>query len=96
MWVRVLLLYLCSLADYANRFITPQGYVTYIAVRPGWSGAGIGAFMLYHLIQVANLRWQRIHKMMNIQACGKKDITMHVNATNDALLLYQKFGFKVD
>ncbi|KAI9208417.1 uncharacterized protein BJ171DRAFT_488820 [Polychytrium aggregatum] len=58
--------------------MTPEFYLTYIAVRPGWEHAGIGRFMLYHLIQAA----------------GGRDITLHVSAGNPAMLLYQKFGFK--
>jgi ribosomal protein S18 acetylase RimI-like enzyme len=34
--------------------MTPQGYITYIAVHPEWRGAKVGEFMLYHLIQVPN------------------------------------------
>ncbi|KAJ3092877.1 Exocyst complex component 7 [Quaeritorhiza haematococci] len=59
-------------------FMTPECYVTYIMVRPGWNGAGIGRFMLYYLIQAA----------------GGRDITLHVSANNPAMLLYQSFGFK--
>ena len=28
------------------------------------------------------------------QTCMGKDVTLHVSATNSAMLLYQKFGFK--
>ncbi|KAL1919337.1 uncharacterized protein VTP21DRAFT_2030 [Calcarisporiella thermophila] len=59
-------------------FMTPEGYVTYIAVAPGWDRVGIGQFMLYHLLQTAMGR----------------DLTLHVSANNRAMLLYQKFGFK--
>ncbi|KAI9322487.1 hypothetical protein BX666DRAFT_2017105 [Dichotomocladium elegans] len=59
-------------------FMTPEAYVTYIAVLPGWDNAGIGQFMLYHLFQTAI----------------SKDITLHVSANNSAMILYQKFGFK--
>ncbi|KAG1105418.1 hypothetical protein G6F39_000494 [Rhizopus arrhizus] len=59
-------------------FMTPEAYVTYIAVDPGWGNAGIGQFMLYHLFQTAI----------------SKDVTLHVSANNNAMLLYQKFGFK--
>ncbi|RKP03713.1 hypothetical protein CXG81DRAFT_23685 [Caulochytrium protostelioides] len=58
--------------------MTPEGYITYIAVRAGWDKAGIGRFMLYFLIS----------------AIGKKDVTLHVSANNSAMLLYQTFGFK--
>jgi hypothetical protein len=33
-------------------FMTPDGYITYFFVHPDWERAGIGAFMMYHLIQV--------------------------------------------
>ncbi|KAI9011928.1 hypothetical protein CLU79DRAFT_839211 [Phycomyces nitens] len=59
-------------------FMTPEAYITYIAVLPGWENAGIGQFMLYHLFQTAI----------------SKDITLHVSANNNAMILYQKFGFK--
>ncbi|KAG0179249.1 Cysteine-rich protein 2-binding protein [Apophysomyces sp. BC1034] len=59
-------------------FMTPEAYITYFAVLPGWEGAGIGQFMLYHLFQTAI----------------SKDITLHVSANNNAMILYQKFGFK--
>ncbi|CAG8751955.1 5232_t:CDS:2, partial [Racocetra persica] len=59
-------------------FMTPEAYITYIAVAPGWEKSGIGQFMLYHLIQT-NLG---------------KDVTLHVSANNPAMILYQKFGFK--
>ncbi len=28
------------------------------------------------------------------QTCHNKDITLHVSATNQAMILYQRFGFK--
>lgn len=28
------------------------------------------------------------------QTCMGKDVTLHVSATNSAMLMYQKFGFK--
>ncbi|KAI7872895.1 hypothetical protein BDF14DRAFT_1877358 [Spinellus fusiger] len=59
-------------------FMTPEAYITYVAVLPGWESAGIGQFMLYHLFQTAI----------------SKDITLHVSANNNAMILYQKFGFK--
>lgn len=55
-----------------------EAYISFFLVRPEWRKAGIGTFMLYHLIQT----------------CMGKDITLHVSATNPALILYQKFGFK--
>ncbi|KAM3578965.1 hypothetical protein VKS41_008504 [Umbelopsis sp. WA50703] len=59
-------------------FMTPEAYVTYITVVPGWEKAGIGQFLLYHLFQTAI----------------SKDITLHVSANSPAMILYQKFGFK--
>ncbi|OBZ85351.1 Cysteine-rich protein 2-binding protein [Choanephora cucurbitarum] len=59
-------------------FMTPEAYITYFAVDPGWTNANIGQFMLYHLFQTAI----------------SKDITLHVSANNNAMILYQKFGFK--
>lgn len=56
-----------------------EAYVSFMAVRPGWQRAGIATFMLYHLTQT----------------CIGKDITLHVSATNPAICLYQKFGFKI-
>ncbi len=61
-------------------FMTPDCYITYIFVTPGWEGAGIAHFMLYQMIKKAIAL-----------SC---DITLHVNATNPALIMYQKFGFK--
>lgn len=55
-------------------------YVSFMAVRPGWQRAGIASFMLYHLTQT----------------CMGKDITLHVSASNPAICLYQKFGFKIE
>jgi ribosomal protein S18 acetylase RimI-like enzyme len=55
--------------------MTPEGYITYIAVSEGWKGIGIGKFMLYHLIQTA----------------GKgQDITLHVSANNPAMVSFIK------
>ncbi|XP_037816829.1 cysteine-rich protein 2-binding protein [Lucilia sericata] len=57
-----------------------EAYISFMAVRPGWQRSGIATFMLYHLIQT----------------CMTKDITLHVSATNPAVVLYQKFGFKIE
>merc|ERR1712083_460975 len=56
-----------------------ENYLSYFMVHPDWSGAGIGSLMLYHLIECS----------------AGKDLTLHVSASNPALILYQKFGFKV-
>ncbi|XP_017015624.2 cysteine-rich protein 2-binding protein [Drosophila takahashii] len=57
-----------------------EAYISFMAVRPSWQRSGIASFMLYHLIQT----------------CSSKDITLHVSATNSAVMLYQKFGFKME
>uniref|UniRef100_A0A1A9UMT0 N-acetyltransferase domain-containing protein n=1 Tax=Glossina austeni TaxID=7395 RepID=A0A1A9UMT0_GLOAU len=57
-----------------------EAYISFMAVRPGWQRSGVATFMLYHLIQT----------------CMTKDITLHVSATNPAVVLYQKFGFKIE
>ncbi|KAJ3330170.1 Cysteine-rich protein 2-binding protein [Blyttiomyces sp. JEL0837] len=61
-------------------FMTPEGYITYVMVRPGWEKSGIARFMLHHLIQ----------------SVPGKDVTLHVSANNNALILYQSFGFKAE
>ncbi|KAI8928577.1 hypothetical protein BC831DRAFT_397374 [Entophlyctis helioformis] len=60
-------------------FMTPEGYITYIMVVPGWDGCGIASRMLFHLIEARS---------------ASLDVTLHVSANNRAMLLYQKFGFK--
>ncbi|XP_013398059.1 cysteine-rich protein 2-binding protein isoform X2 [Lingula anatina] len=55
-----------------------EAYISFIFTHPEWRRCGIATFMLYHLIQT----------------CMGKDVTLHVSATNAAMLLYQKFGFK--
>ena len=55
-----------------------EAYISFVLVHPDWRRAGIGSFMIYHLIQT----------------CLGKDVTLHVSANNPAMLLYQKFGFK--
>lgn len=57
-----------------------ESYINFFLTRPEWRRSGIGTFMLYHLIQT----------------CMGQDITLHVSVTNPALILYQKFGFKVE
>ncbi|KAJ2500977.1 hypothetical protein GGH96_002294 [Coemansia sp. RSA 1972] len=59
-------------------FLTPDAYLTYIAVAAGWEGAGIAKYMVYHLTQTV----------------PTKDVTLHVAASNVAMLLYQQLGFK--
>ncbi|KAI9145467.1 hypothetical protein BKA69DRAFT_1047825 [Paraphysoderma sedebokerense] len=60
--------------------MTPEGYISYIAVSKGWEGTGIGKFMVWWLCQ----------------SLPSKDITLHVSANNPAMILYQKFGFKCE
>ncbi|XP_052775878.1 cysteine-rich protein 2-binding protein-like isoform X2 [Mya arenaria] len=55
-----------------------EAYISFIFTHPEWRRANIATFMLYHLIQT----------------CMGKDVTLHCSATNTAMLLYQKFGFK--
>ncbi|KAM8843586.1 cysteine-rich protein 2-binding protein [Synchiropus picturatus] len=57
-----------------------EAYISFLLVHPEWRRAGIGTFMIYHLIQT----------------CMGKDVTLHVSASNAAMLLYQKFGFKAE
>ncbi|XP_015188099.1 PREDICTED: cysteine-rich protein 2-binding protein isoform X1 [Polistes dominula] len=57
-----------------------EAYISFLLTRPEWRKSGIATFMLYHLIQT----------------CMGKDLTLHVSATNPALILYQKFGFKIE
>ncbi|KAH8249109.1 hypothetical protein KR032_005884 [Drosophila birchii] len=57
-----------------------EAYISFMAVRPNWQRSGIASFMLYHLIQT----------------CMTKDITLHVSANSSAVMLYQKFGFKME
>ncbi|KAI4500785.1 hypothetical protein M0802_003996 [Mischocyttarus mexicanus] len=57
-----------------------EAHISFLLTRPEWRKSGIATFMLYHLIQT----------------CMGKDITLHVSATNPALILYQKFGFKIE
>ncbi|XP_030052104.1 cysteine-rich protein 2-binding protein [Microcaecilia unicolor] len=57
-----------------------EAYISFLFVHPEWRKAGIATFMIYHLIQT----------------CMGKDVTLHVSASNPAMLLYQKFGFKTE
>ncbi|XP_076060669.1 cysteine-rich protein 2-binding protein-like isoform X8 [Oratosquilla oratoria] len=57
-----------------------EAYISFLLVNPEWRRAGIATFIVYHLIQT----------------CLGKDITLHVSATNPALIMYQQFGFKVE
>ena len=66
-------------------FMTPdvkisEAYIPFLLVHPDFQRCGIGQIMLYHLIQ----------------SCQGKDVTLHVSVDNSAMLLYQKFGFKVE
>ncbi|CAG9853603.1 unnamed protein product [Phyllotreta striolata] len=57
-----------------------ETYLSFIFTRPYWRKCGIAKFMIYHLIQTSM----------------GKDVTLHVSMNNPVLLLYQKFGFKVE
>ncbi|TPX54237.1 hypothetical protein PhCBS80983_g05993 [Powellomyces hirtus] len=54
----------------AVAIMTPDAYLSYIAVRNGWEGAGLARFMLWYLIA----------------AVPGKDITLHVSANNKAMV----------
>ncbi|KAL1461421.1 hypothetical protein WDU94_013321 [Cyamophila willieti] len=57
-----------------------ETYITFLATRNHWENAGIGSFMLYHLIAT----------------CQSTHITLHCSVSRyKALNLYFKFGFKV-
>lgn len=56
-----------------------EAYISFFFVRPFWRNCGIGTFILYHLIST----------------CISWDITLHATLSNDAILLYNKFTFKV-
>lgn len=57
---------------------TDSMYLTYLLVHPDWQGAGLATQMLNLLLT----------------NCPNGDVTLHVSATNSAMLLYQKFCFK--
>ncbi|XP_060854201.1 uncharacterized protein LOC132932032 [Rhopalosiphum padi] len=59
---------------------TNENYITFLFTRPHWTNFGIAKFMIYHLIQT----------------CMTRDITLHVSVNNPAMILYQKFGFKIE
>lgn len=80
-----------------------EAYISFLLVHPEWRQAGIGTFMIYHLIQVspAEPSWSRClcvepDGCRVFQTCMGKDVTLHVSASNPAMLLYQKFGFKAE
>ena len=57
-----------------------EAYISFILVHPDWQRAGIGTFMMYHLVQT----------------CMGKDITLHVSPSNPSMMLYQRLGFKAE
>ncbi|CAG8530390.1 2835_t:CDS:10 [Ambispora gerdemannii] len=61
-------------------FMTPESYITYVAVASGWQKSGIGKFMLYHIIQNNS----------------GKDITLHVSANNPAMASFKPEEFIVN
>lgn len=58
--------------------LDPDGYLSHLFVRPDWSDAGIGACLLH----------------LALQSAPPRDIRLHCSATNPAMLLYNRFGFK--
>jgi hypothetical protein len=61
-------------------FMAPESnYITFLLVHPDWERANIASYMLWYLIE---------------QSGPDKDVTLHASASNPALILYQKFGFK--
>ncbi|KAJ2818271.1 hypothetical protein GGI24_005149, partial [Coemansia furcata] len=42
-------------------FLTPDAYLTYIAVSAGWEGAGIARYMIYHLAQTVPTKDVTLH-----------------------------------
>lgn len=83
-----------------------EAYISFLLVHPEWRRAGIGTFMIYHLIQVSPGRvggapGNPVEPCGTVcaaffQTCMGKDVTLHVSASNPAMLLYQKFGFKAE
>lgn len=84
-----------------------EAYISFLLVHPEWRRAGIGTFMIYHLIQVrlqvggSGRPCCCDHPNVCVclcvfQTCMGKDVTLHVSASNPAMLLYQKFGFKAE
>jgi ribosomal protein S18 acetylase RimI-like enzyme len=64
----------------ACAFLTPDGYLSYLHVRPDFQGHKISEKLLSLLLPIVSPR---------------KDITLHVSVSNaSAILLYQRFGFK--
>lgn len=66
-------------------FMTPdasisEAYIPFLLVHPDYQYAGIGRVILYHLIQ----------------SCQGKDVLLHVAVDNPSMLLYQRFGFKIE
>lgn len=61
-------------------FMTPEHYITYLAIAPGWQNCGLGRMLLFLLVQKSK----------------GHDMTLHVSSNNPALLLYQQFGFKTE
>ena len=100
-----------------------EAYISFVFTHPEWRGAGIGKFLIYHLIQV-RIETQSFkdhlegfyclvkthdnaviaHKFsvyniclsLCVQTCSGKDIVLHVSCNNPAVMLYQRFGFKVE
>ncbi|KAL3896577.1 MAG: hypothetical protein SGCHY_003985 [Lobulomycetales sp.] len=76
-------------------FLSPECYLTYLAVREGWQRLGIGRFMLFHLIKLTS-RTRDAAGGSQGDNSGARDITLHVSVDNPAMILYQMFGFKTE
>lgn len=83
-----------------------EAYVSFLLVHPEWRRAGIGTFMIYHLIQVSlgggagrgrgRAGAGPALTLPCVQTCMGKDVTLHVSASNPAMMLYRRFGFQVE
>lgn len=59
---------------------SPEGYLSYIFIHPDWRRQNYAARLLYAVVK----------------ATGRKDVTVHVAVGNQAMMMYQKFGFKAE
>lgn len=57
---------------------SPEGYLSYIFVHPDWRRMGFASRLLYAVVRAA----------------GRRDVTVHVAVGNQAMMMYQRFGFK--
>jgi ribosomal protein S18 acetylase RimI-like enzyme len=62
--------------------LSPEGYLSYVAVAPQWRGYGIGSRLVFLALE---------------QLDRSVDVTLHVSPTNTgAVVMYQRLGFKID